>query len=280
MRGVMPCILPGAAFLLENAIMSKGFDLTGKIALVTGAGRGIGKELTRSLAAAGADVFILARDMERLEKTAKEIRKATGRSIWTHKIDVSNEESVEWAARFVNETTGRLDILVNNSALGRGETPLEYTTLEEWNTTITTNLTGTFLCMKHFGRILIERKSGSIINLGSMGGSSCLKNCCTGAYDVSKAAIECLTRCMAGEWGKYNIRVNSICPGYTLTEINEDFLSDPRNAGFLEKSLDHIPLRRWAQPREMGDIAVFLAADASSYVTGANIVADGGYRIY
>lgn len=260
--------------------MKKGFDLAGKIALVTGAGRGIGKEFARSLAAAGADVFILARDMQRLEKTAEEIRAESGRKIWTHKIDVADEASVEQAADFVRKTTGRLDILVNNSALGRGETPLEYTTLEEWNTTMTTNLTGTFLCMKHFGRILIARKSGSVINLGSMGGSSCLKNCCTGAYDVSKAAIECLTRCMAGEWGKYNIRVNSICPGYTLTEINEDFLADPKNAGFLEKSLEHIPLNRWAKPAEMGDIAVFLAADASAYVTGANIVADGGYRIY
>lgn len=260
--------------------MTKDFDLTGKIALVTGAGRGIGKEFARSLAAAGADVFILARDMERLEKTAGEIREETGRKIWTHKIDVDAEASVERAAEFVKETTGRLDVLVNNSALGRGATPLEYTTLEEWNTTMTTNVTGTFLCMKHFGRILIAQKSGSVINLGSMGGSSCLKNCCTGAYDVSKAAIECLTRCMAGEWGKYNIRVNSICPGYTLTEINEGFLADPKNAGFLEKSLEHIPLRRWAKPAEMGGIAVFLASDASNYVTGANIVADGGYRIY
>lgn len=260
--------------------MTKGFDLTGKIALVTGAGRGIGKEFARSLAAAGADLFILSRDMGRLEKTAEEIRKESGRKVWTHKIDVADEASVERAAEFVKKTTGRLDVLVNNSALGRGETPLEHTSLEEWNTTMATNVTGTFLCMKHFGRILIAQKSGSVINLGSMGGSSCLKNCCTGAYDVSKAAIECLTRCMAGEWGKYNIRVNSICPGYTLTEINEAFLADPKNAGFLEKSLDHIPLRRWAKPTEMGDIAVFLAADASAYVTGANLVADGGYRIY
>ncbi len=260
--------------------MTKGFDLTGKIALVTGAGRGIGKEFARSLAAAGADVFILARDMERLEQTAEELRRETGRTIWTCKIDVTDEASVEAAAAFVQKTSGRLDTLVNNSALGRGATPLENTSLEEWNTTMGTNLTGTFLCMKYFGRILIAQKSGSVINLGSMGGSSCLKNCFTGAYDVSKAAIECLTRCMAGEWGKYNIRVNSICPGYTLTEINEDFLADPKNAGFLDKSLEHIPLARWAKPTEMGDIAVFLAGDASSYVTGANIVADGGYRIY
>ncbi|MDR1745158.1 MAG: SDR family oxidoreductase [Planctomycetota bacterium] len=260
--------------------MTKGFDLTGKIALVTGAGRGIGKEIARSLAAAGADLFLLARDMNRLEKTADEIRGESGGIVRAHRIDVMDEASVEAAAEFVKKTTGRLDILVNNAALGRGETPLEYTSLEEWNTTMGTNVTGTFLCMKHFGRILIAQKSGSVINLGSMGGSSCLKNCCTGAYDVSKAAVECLTRCMAGEWGKYNIRVNSICPGYTLTEINEDFLADPKNAGFLEKSLDHIPLRRWAKPAEMGDIAVFLASDASSYVTGANIVADGGSRIY
>ncbi|MCD8349302.1 MAG: SDR family oxidoreductase [Planctomycetaceae bacterium] len=260
--------------------MTNGFNLTGKVALVTGAGRGIGKEFARSLASAGADVFILARDTGRLEQTADELRRATGRTFWTHAINVTDEASVEAAAAFVQKTTGRLDVLVNNAALGRGETPLENTSLDEWNATLATNVTGTFLCMKHFGRILIEQQSGSVINLGSMGGSSCLKNCCTGAYDVSKAAVECLTRCMAGEWGKYNIRVNAICPGYTLTEINEDFLADPKNNGFLDKSLGHIPLGRWAKPSEMGDIAVFLASEASSYITGATIVADGGYRIY
>ncbi|MCD8138468.1 MAG: SDR family oxidoreductase [Planctomycetaceae bacterium] len=232
--------------------MTKGFDLTGKIAVVTGAGRGIGKEFARSLALAGADVFILARNMARLEKTAGELRTETGRTIWTHPLDVADEASVEAAAEFVLKTAGRLDILVNNSALGRGQTPLEQTSLDEWTTTMTTNVTGTFLCMKHFGRIMIARQSGSVINLGSMGGSSCLKNCCTGAYDVSKAAVECLTRCMAGEWGKYNIRVNSICPGYTLTEINEDFLADPQNSGFFGEVSRAYPVIPLGQTRRNG----------------------------
>lgn len=258
--------------------MKSGFDLAGKIALVTGAGQGLGKEFARSLAHAGAKVFIMARNVERLSEVADEIRVETGAEIYSHYIDVTQEASVEEAAKYVMATTTRLDILVNNAALGRGAVPLQDTQLSEWNETMDTNLTGTFLCMKHFGRIMIAQKSGCIINLASMGGKVCLKNCFTGAYDVSKAAVEGLTRCMAGEWAQYGIRVNSICPGYIMTDINKDFIE--RNVGFYEKSLEHIPVKHWGNPAEMGNIAVFLASDAASYINGSNIVADGGYTIW
>lgn len=258
--------------------MGNRFDLSGQIALVTGAGQGLGKEFARSLARAGATVYIMARNVRRAEQAAQEIHEQTGATIYSRFIDVTDEKCVEEAAAFVRETTGRLDILVNNAALGRGANPLQNTPLDEWNQTMNTNLNGTFLCMKHFGRMMIEQKNGCIINLASMGGKVSLKNCCTGAYDVSKAAVEGLTRCMAGEWAQYGIRVNSICPGYILTDINRDFIA--HNGDFYDKSLEHIPIRQWGNPEQMGDIAVFLASKAADYITGANLVADGGYTIY
>ena len=258
--------------------MSNRFDLTGKVALVTGAGQGLGKEFARSLARAGAVVYIMARNVKRAEEAAEEIRVETGATVYTRYIDVTDEKVVEEAVEFVRTTTGRLDVLVNNAALGRGSNHLQDTPLEEWNETMNTNLNGTFLCMKHFGRMMIAQRSGCIINLASLGGLVCLKNCCTGAYDVSKAAVEALTRCMAGEWAQYNIRVNSICPGYILTDINKDFIA--HNGDFFEKSLEHIPVKAWGEPKQMGDIAVFLASDAASYITGSNLVADGGYTIF
>ena len=257
--------------------MKNNFDLTGKIALVTGAGQGLGKEFARSLARAHVEVYIMARNVKRAESAADEIRSETGSTIHTHFIDVTDEKSVEAAAEFVKATTGRLDILVNNAAVGRGSNHLQDTPLDEWNATMNTNLNGTFLCMKHFGRMMIAQNSGCVINLASLGGKVCLKNCCTGAYDVSKAAVEALTRCMAGEWAKYNIRVNSICPGYILTDINKAFIEE--NGDFYEKSLEHIPTGKWGNPEQMGDIAVFLASEAASYINGSNLVADGGYTI-
>lgn len=275
-------------------MMKSNFDLTGKIALVTGAGQGLGKEFAYSFARAGADVYIMARNVERAEATAQEIRENTGAKVYVHYIDVTDEEKVKEAVEYVKATTGHLDILVNNAAVGRGAAKLQDTTLEEWNGTMNTILNGTFLCMKHFGKMMLEqaaedkknlpegkvfRPKYNIINLASMGGKVGLKNCCLGAYDVSKAAVEGLTRCMAVEWAPLGIRVNSICPGYIMTDINKAFCADPINAGFFEKSLEHIPVQEWGDPREMGDIAVFIASEAASYINGANIVADGGYTI-
>ena len=172
--------------------MKNNFDLTGKIALVTGAGQGLGKEFARSLARAGAEVYIMARNVKRAADAAAEIHNETGAKLYSHFIDVTDESSVEAAVEFVKNTTGRLDILVNNAALGRGSNHLQDTPLEEWNETMNTNLNGTFLCMKHFGRMMIAQNSGCVINMASLGGKVCLKNCCTGAHDVSKAAVEAL----------------------------------------------------------------------------------------
>jgi NAD(P)-dependent dehydrogenase (short-subunit alcohol dehydrogenase family) len=258
--------------------MNGRFDLTGKIAVVTGARQGLGKTFARSLAAAGATVYLMSRNAAGLEAASKEIEASTGVQCPIFVIDVRDERSVERAAAFVQTDAGRLDILVNNAAVGRGSTPLEHTELSEWNDTIQTNLTGTFLCMKHFCRMMIAQRSGKVINLASMAGMVALQDSCLGAYDVSKAAIECLTRCMAGEWAKYNIQVNSIAPGYFMTDINRAFIRE--NQGFYDRSVSRIPMGRWGDPDEIGEVAVFLSSAAADYMTGANIVIDGGYTAW
>ncbi|MHB9033611.1 MAG: SDR family NAD(P)-dependent oxidoreductase [Anaerolineae bacterium] len=258
--------------------MNRHFDLTGKVAVVTGARQGLGKAFARSLAAAGAKVYLMSRNLAGLQDTAREIEAATGALCPCCELDITDEASVQRAADLVRREAGRLDILVNNAALGRGATPLEDTDLAEWEETLRTNLTGTFLCMKHFCRLMIAQRSGKVINLASMAGMVALQDSCLGAYDVSKAAIASLTRCAAGEWGKYNIQVNSISPGYYLTDINKAFIRD--NPGFYDSSITRIPLQRWGDPDQIGEAALFLASSAADYITGANIVIDGGYTTW
>lgn len=253
-------------------------DLSGKVALVTGARQGLGKVFSEALASAGAEVILMARNVEALRQAAEEIHQKTGATCHYHPIDVLSEDSVIAAAEYVRKTTGRLDILINNAAVGRGSTPLQDTSLEEWQLTIGTNLTGTFLCMKHFGRIMIEQQSGKVINLTSLAARAVFPTACTGAYDCSKAAVGCLTRCMAGEWAKYHINVNSISPGFFMTDINKQFIDE--NPGFYETSCKGVPLARWGNPEEIAPLALFLASPASDYITGADFNIDGGYTLW
>ena len=258
--------------------MNPGGKLRGQWALVTGGGHGLGLVFSQALAREGANLFLMSRNLPELEGACVEISEAYGVSCLPWKIDFTDEESVSAAADFVMRAAGRLDILVNNAALGRGNTPLQDTELAEWRRTIDTNLTGTFLCMKHFGRIMIKQRSGKIINLSSLAARAVFADAATGAYDCSKAAIACLTRLMAGEWSVYGIRVNSISPGFFLTDINKRFLQE--HPGFYEKSSGNIPLKRWGAPEEVGPLAVYLASSDSDYVTGADFAIDGGYTLW
>lgn len=258
--------------------MENKFDLSGKIAVVTGAGQGLGKAFAHALSAAGANVCLMARNQQRLEKTAAEIFDETGNETFACALDITDEQSVIDACEAVIDRFGKLDVLVNNAAVGRSSERLENESLEEWNNILGTNLTGTFLMMKHVGRVMISQKSGKIINLASMTGKVAMRNPTIGAYDVSKAGIECLTRLMAGVWSEYGVTVNSICPGYYMTDINKAYVKE--NPAFYQDSLEQIPLKKWGEPSDIGDIAVFLASSASDYMTGANVVTDGGYTIW
>lgn len=254
------------------------FELNGRTAVVTGAGQGLGKAFAKALAKAGAEVFIMARNEERLQKTAQELSEATGSRVYAVAVDITREESIRDACQSVMEKSGRIDVLINNAALGRSDAELQNESLETWNQIINTNLTGTFLMMKHVGKIMIRQKAGKIINLASMTGMVAVRNPSVGAYDVSKAGVACLTRIMAGAWSRYNITVNSISPGYYMTDINRKYVKD--HPEFYEDSLQQIPLREWGKEEDIGNIAVFLASSASDYMTGANIVTDGGYTIW
>ncbi|NLF26739.1 MAG: SDR family oxidoreductase [Clostridiales bacterium] len=252
--------------------------LAGKVALVTGSRQGLGLVFAKALANAGAEVILTSRDARQAEQAASDISRETSRNCRACALDVLDEKSVEAAAEFIAKATGRLDILVNNAAVGRGSTPLQDASLDEWNLTIGTNLTGTFLCMKHFGRLMIRQRSGKIINLTSLAARAVFDGAATGAYDCSKAAIGCLTRCMAGEWAKYGINVNSISPGFFLTDVNRKFLA--KNPDFYEESLKALPIRRWGNPDEIGALAVYLAGPDSDYITGADFNIDGGYTLW
>ncbi|WP_066687478.1 SDR family NAD(P)-dependent oxidoreductase [Christensenella intestinihominis] len=258
--------------------MESKFDLSGKIAIVTGAGQGLGKVFAKALSEAGAEVFLMARNLGRLEDTAREIGEMTGDKTHVCALDITDERSVIAACRTVMDAVGRIDILINNAAVGRSNERLLDESLEEWNSIIGTNLTGTFLMMKHVGKVMTAQRSGKVINLGSMTGHVAMRNPTIGAYDVSKAGIECLTRLMAGVWSEYNVTVNAICPGYYMTDLNQDYVRE--HPDFYEDSLKQIPLKKWGKPDDIGGIAVFLASAASDYMTGEILVTDGGYTVW
>jgi NAD(P)-dependent dehydrogenase (short-subunit alcohol dehydrogenase family) len=248
------------------------FDLKGKAAIVTGGGQGIGRELALGLAEAGANVVVVQRRLEIAEETAQEIQKLGVKTI-ALKVDVSVEEDVEEMVKATVNTFGRLDIMVNNAGIAQW-VAAEDMRLEDWNKMISINLTGVFLGCKHAGRVMIPRKQGSIINLTSMSGQIVNSPQKQSHYNSAKGGANLLTKCLAFEWAEHNVRVNAIAPGYVATPLLK--LADPDiYAQWTEKTAQ----KRIPEPYELKGIVVFLASDASSYVTGHILVADGGYTL-
>ena len=248
----------------------EGFDLSGRSAIVTGAGTGIGKAIAVGLAQAGAAVALIGRRLEPLQETEKEVR-ANGGQAFVLQGDIAN---LEFQSRVVSQTLARfatIDILVNNAAvLFKG--PIEETTEEIWDTTMNINLKGNFFFALAVGKEMIKQKKGKIINI--------LSNCSfvaehgIGTYCVSKGGLLMTTRCLATEWGPYGIQVNAIGPAFIKTPMNDPVLADPH---FVEWSTNRIPLHRMGQPEEMVGAAIYLASDASSFVNGAVLMVDGGF---
>ncbi|MFO7964876.1 MAG: SDR family oxidoreductase [Desulfobacterales bacterium] len=258
------------------------FNLDGKVALVTGGSRGLGWFAAEGLAEAGADVAICGRNVQgNLEEAAGNLRaiRATGRNILAVKGDVSREEDVLEIVRQVKEHYGRCDILVNSAGIG-AMVPSVQMDSEAWIHMMNVNLLGTFQCCREIGKMMIEQKSGSIINFSSENGQVGFSVGMT-AYAVTKIGIVGMSRSLAVEWGKYDIRVNALLPG-NMEEGMMEALKDKSSPFYQmagEPLLNMTPIRRFGNGDDIKGAVVFLASDASRYVSGAKIVVDGGFTI-
>jgi len=247
------------------------FSLQGKSGIVTGAGSGIGKSLATSLVQAGAEVVIAGRNIGRLEATAREIRQFGG-PVVPIQADVAKMEDIQNLVDRTVEEFGKIDFLFNNAGINR-RNPCEDFTEEDWDDVITVNMKGAFFLSQAVARVMISQKrKGKIINTSSRIALQSGK--ALPAYGASKAGLTQLTKSMANDWAQYNILVNAIGPGYVRTEMTEPLYQDKEfSAGITSR----IPLGRWADPEDFAGAAVFLASDASDYITGQTIFVDGGW---
>jgi gluconate 5-dehydrogenase len=248
------------------------FDLRGEIAIVTGGGRGIGLKMAEGLAEAGANVVLCSRKLENCRKAAEEISRMGVRTL-ALQCDVKDPKDIQSVVDTTLKEFSRLDILVNNSGANWGAPPEEYP-LEGWQKVMETNMTGVFLFCQIAGRVMIQQKSGKIINIASIMGISGMESDAADAiaYSASKGALITFTKDLAAKWAKHNVRVNAVAPGWFPTDMTEWVL---KTHG--KKLLSHIPMGRFGEGDELKGATVYLASEASRYVTGVIIPVDGGY---
>ena len=246
------------------------FDLTGKIAFVTGASRGVGREIAQRLAGAGADLALFARSAEGLAETERLVG-AAGRRTLAVQGDVTQHAEVDGAVAEVVAEFGRLDILVNNAGVNVRH-PIEEFPDEDWSWIINTNLTGAFYCARAVVPQMKRQKWGRIINLGSMLGLIALPQ--RAAYCASKAGLHALTKVLALELAEHNITVNAIASGPLMTEINRAVFEDPAANRFF---LGRIPVGHWGQPADLTTLLLYLASEESAFMTGSIVSLDGGW---
>ncbi|HVO02127.1 MAG TPA: SDR family oxidoreductase [Candidatus Cybelea sp.] len=252
------------------------FKLNGRVALVTGGGRAIGLACVEALAEAGAKVIIADNDMKVAAEGQKEM-KAKGHEVETVLMDVTKPTQVTQVADDVVKRHGKIDILVNNAGIARSETPAETVTDEHWLNVLDVNLNGTFWCCRAFGRHMLQRKSGSIVNVGSMSGFIVNKPQEQSYYNASKAGVHHLTKSLAAEWGARNVRVNAVAPTYIATPLNAFVKSKP---AMYDAWIGGTPMGRLGEVEEIGSVVLFLASDAASLMTGSIVLADGGYTCW
>ena len=246
------------------------FSIKGKTALVTGAGRGIGRVLVQALAEAGCNVALLGLHKDNLDKAAAEIEKTGVRAI-TLEADVSQRNDVREAFSSIKNDFGRLDICVNNAGVSM-QVPAEEMPEEDWNAIIDINMKGVFFCCQEAAKMMIQQNSGTIINIGSISGSAVNVPQKQGVYNTSKAGVVMLSKSLAVEWAKYGIRVNSISPGYIKTEMTLETMSD-----LFARWESLTPMGRLGEAEELRGALLYLPSDASSYLTGHDLIIDGGY---
>ncbi|MCC5812073.1 MAG: glucose 1-dehydrogenase [Ectothiorhodospiraceae bacterium] len=250
------------------------FDLAGKVSLVTGAGRGIGRSIALGLAEAGSDLVLSSRSRDELETVADEVR-AMGRSALVAPCDVTEAGEVEAAVNQAVEHFGDIHVLINNAGMTVKQ-PAEHLALADWQRIIDVNLTGVFLMAQAVGRRMLDQGSGSIVNISSIAAETALSGSL--AYCASKGGVNMLTKVLAVEWASRGVRVNGLAPAYTETPLVKA-ITDSKE-GFADRVRARTPLGRLARPEEMVGAAIFLASDASTYVTGETLRVDGGWTAY
>lgn len=248
---------------------SSVFDLTGRVAIVTGASRGLGQTFARALARAGADVVITSRTLDSLQTTQKDIE-SIGRRAVPLELDVRDESSIRRMVDAAHKAFGRVDILVNNAGCNVRKRAVDVT-WDDWNLVLDTNLRGAFFVAQSVAKHMVSRGSGRIINIGSV--TSVFGYAGLGPYGASRGGIRQLTMSLAADWGPHGITVNCLAPGWFKTDQNKVMYEDKE---WVEYLVERIPLRRPGKMEDLEGAVVFLASDASAYVTGQTLLVDGG----
>lgn len=252
------------------------FSLKGRIAVVTGAARGIGFAISDALSEAGAEVILTDMDEAAAMKAAAELA-GKGRKVHGARLDVTKPREVDRVAGDVLKRHGKVDILVNNAGIAKSFIPAETMDDETWLSVLDVNLNGVFWCCRAFGKSMLERKSGSIINIGSMSAEIVNYPQEQVQYNASKAGVHHLTRSLGAEWAPRGVRVNAVAPTYIETELTKGVAADPE---IRKHWVDGTPMGRMGQPSEIACAVLFLASDAASLMTGSIMSVDGGYTLW
>jgi len=253
------------------------FRLDGKRAMITGGSRGLGRAMAQALAEAGADLVLVGRELDSLKAAYQELR-AMGHDVAFTAADMGQPEQAQRTCENALAEYGRIDILINNVGGRRISIPTEQLPLEDWRRILDLNLTSAFLCCKLIGGEMVKRRAGSIVNVASISGMVVNKGIHGRTYETAKAALVAFTKTLAADWAPFNVRANAVAPGGFLTDPNRRWF---REMPELKQTFEgQVPMGRLGEPGEIGPLALYLASDASSYMTGAVLVIDGGYTLW